>query len=1387
MKTLICKKDVIITLLKYEIPLGDALIRAIDVEYEDAVKAICQYLSTNEDICREVLAASCDNDDFHPALTPLVLAAQKNSYNIVMLLLDLGAEIHEPTISLGGEVTLTQAISTLHLYRALSQPAYILATQTDVFGYAFAMTAKLQSLSLAWTDFGEELQQMARRVEVFAGVMLGKLASSGEILSVFGYHNTDKYRDNTGKQHQLSKMFEAIAYQQKEFVAHPHSQKAIITQFYKNLLSWNEQGFLYQLLLMLIGLLGYPIICLLYILFPARKVVRFARLPYVMLLMNTGSTFTFLALIIAATVVSETKYPQSASALYALIFIWVIGLAWRHIKKIMMHGFEEYLAGSGHILEAIIIACYVTVFFIQWNGQVNIISNVIIRRSSGDFTSYSDVQDRVESVLSSFEERLNTSVVEGVGSVLTRVLSNCSPVFAAEAGPPADDGPSLPGFLQETISYDQFEPVVVSHALFAVTVVLAFLRLMNLLLIIDSVGPLRISLGAMRQDIVKFCVLFVVIWLAFAIGLYTNYYSAGQSVLRECFEGGGTADDCSFLTGFETFLDAISSLYWSLFGMIELDVLMLSSKHSVAEVVGTFMFVMYHIMVVLVMLNALIGMLSNTYNITEENADTEWKFHRTAVWASYLRPVGTLPPPFNLIPSVKSLIRLCRYILGIWLKCAKRKSVNRRERYSKKEFAAYVRVLKLTRDRYVQDHLSATSSNSEEVRPRDIQALRNDVMTFRFYTQDRLESLNKMLDLSNLKSSDLSHKLEDLDPLSDKSSEVVQQAVELKDNCAQLIQASDNLMEEQAGEIVSRDEEAAELRAKIATLQAEAQQLVVDHAAELAVRERQRSQLTGIIRKLEEEKAKLADDCQTLRRDKAELINTVGMLLEETDKLKLEIPEPTEEQPEEQPEEPEQEQPQRVGFIRRIVQMVEKKINETMGDASEDGVAKETETASISEDDTLSTEKKMGEGLRSETGEEQQAVGKQEDWTESGRKKAEKSGEVSKILPPSPSVTTADPPMKESLDTQDTTYQKSIPTRELKSKPEQMPFGPNEEQALDQCSETILGTAQDIQEQPGSVGRESQAERDHKSVLGTEENTKFSEETSTLPDADTIPKQPDIPEEQSESLAGVEVSTDLKETPLEPKDLPTEVEEMKTEETVEEVELAPVKEEKETPSYSDPTGVGIPKRKLESTQESGMDIDAKTSKKGTKPKRFAERSREEDSSFEEISLPPSLDSYSEKDDAESRETLLDPHQKPHRESMSEPDITPAEEQDLSPDPNALYHQFIRTQQKAKSTQEPGWDVDSKTPERGSEPKQIVGALARESGSPFEEIDMPPPPPVDEPKVSEGTDKKRALESTQNSDLTKEPQQELEELGGEPDVIYKSEELDSEEKPVIWQL
>lgn len=44
--------------------------------------------------------------------------------------------------------------------------------------------------------------------------------------------------------------------------------------------------------------------------------------------------------------------------------------------------------------------------------------------------------------------------------------------------------------------------------------------------------------------------------------------------------------------------------------------------------------------------------------LPQDDADVEWKFARAKLWFSYFEHGGTLPVPFNLIPSPKSIVAL---------------------------------------------------------------------------------------------------------------------------------------------------------------------------------------------------------------------------------------------------------------------------------------------------------------------------------------------------------------------------------------------------------------------------------------------------------------------------------------------------------------------------------------------------------------------------------------------------------------------------------------------------------------------------------------------------------------------------------------------------------
>lgn len=71
------------------------------------------------------------------------------------------------------------------------------------------------------------------------------------------------------------------------------------------------------------------------------------------------------------------------------------------------------------------------------------------------------------------------------------------------------------------------------------------------------------------------------------------------------------------------------------------------------------MFGSYSVINVIVLLNMLIAMMSTSYQIISERSDTEWKFARSKLWISYFDEGGTVPAPFNIIPTLKSLKKCC--------------------------------------------------------------------------------------------------------------------------------------------------------------------------------------------------------------------------------------------------------------------------------------------------------------------------------------------------------------------------------------------------------------------------------------------------------------------------------------------------------------------------------------------------------------------------------------------------------------------------------------------------------------------------------------------------------------------------------------------------------
>ncbi|XP_058147560.1 short transient receptor potential channel 5 isoform X2 [Dasypus novemcinctus] len=293
--------------------------------------------------------------------------------------------------------------------------------------------------------------------------------------------------------------------------------------------------------------------------------------------------------------------------------------------------------------------------------------------------------------------------------------------------------------------WEMWHPTLIAEALFAISNILSSLRLISLFTANSHLGPLQISLGRMLLDILKFLFIYCLVLLAFANGLNQLYFYYETRAIDE-------PNNCKGIrcekqnNAFSTLFETLQSLFWSVFGLLNLYVTNVKARHEFTEFVGATMFGTYNVISLVVLLNMLIAMMNNSYQLIADHADIEWKFARTKLWMSYFDEGGTLPPPFNIIPSPKSFL-----YLGSWFNktfCPKRDPDGRRRRHNLRSFTErhadsliqnqhYQEVIRNLVKRYVAAMIRNSKSN-EGLTEENFKELKQDISSFRYEVLDLL-------------------------------------------------------------------------------------------------------------------------------------------------------------------------------------------------------------------------------------------------------------------------------------------------------------------------------------------------------------------------------------------------------------------------------------------------------------------------------------------------------------------------------------------------------------------------------------------------------------------------------------------------------------------------
>ncbi|XP_035671706.1 short transient receptor potential channel 4-like [Branchiostoma floridae] len=552
-------------------------------------------------------------------MTPVKMAATRNNYHILKLLLDHGFPVPSPDDHQWTSVQTSRAWLTA--YRAVCSPSLILLTSPDPFRTCFRTARALRNACWKREHYRAELEELADQCETFACELLAEVRDSDELETVLEFNPGE----TTDKQVLRGTLEAAVEMEQKKFVSHAlsfeYADLLAAGDIYELLDSKTlQQWAIWQLVLFAVAIgIFHPFLTILHILAPTTKPGRLLEIPAIRGMCWFVSLLSLLIVLIVEAqtfrVSSEEidrmvqNIPTSAVQLswtQAFIFLWMCGFFVEQINKVWHQGISPYFQSFWNLLDFFAVALYITHVALR-----------LVAIAKWDLHDGHDI----------------------------------SLDWAARA------------------RWNGFEPLLVSDAVFAIFTLDVFLRAMCFLRMSRNLGSLQISFGRMFMDIIKFVIFLGLVDLAFACGFNQLYwfYGSVHNYLCEKYQQSNLQNiGCSKAHGYATLSRTMLTLFWAEFGISDLSMLELKPGSSpvealqlmeepiFTEVVGTIMFALFQVVAVLVLLNLLIAIMTTSYQMTEDNKDQEWAYMSVRDAFDVIRGNLSLPPPFNLLMRLKS-------------------------------------------------------------------------------------------------------------------------------------------------------------------------------------------------------------------------------------------------------------------------------------------------------------------------------------------------------------------------------------------------------------------------------------------------------------------------------------------------------------------------------------------------------------------------------------------------------------------------------------------------------------------------------------------------------------------------------------------------------------
>ncbi|EHB01139.1 Short transient receptor potential channel 2, partial [Heterocephalus glaber] len=549
--------------------------------------------------------SSIDGSRFAPGVTPLTLACQKDLYEIARLLMDQGHTIAWPhpiscaclECSNARRYDLLKfSLSRINTYRGIASRAHLSLASEDAMLAAFQLSRELRRLARKEPEFKPEYIALESLCQDYGFELLGMCRNQSEVTAVLNDLAEDSEVEPAAEG--LGQAFEeGIPNLARLRLAVNYNQKRFVAHpICQQVLSSIWCG-------NLAGWRGSTTIWKLFIAFLIFLTMPFLCIGYWL------APKSRLGRLLKIPVLKFLLH--SASYLWFLIFLLGESLA-------MEMQLSTFSGRSKSVWETSLHMIWVTGFLWFECKEVWIEG---LRSYLLDWWNFLDVVI-LSLYLAAFALRL---LIAGLALVSCRDASDsaaCRYFTTAERS-----------------EWRTEDPQFLAEVLFAVTSMLSFTRLAYILPAHESLGTLQISIGRMIDDMIRFMFILMIILTAFLCGL-NNIYVPYQETEQ-----------------LGNFNETFQFLFWTMFGMEEHKVVDMP-QFLVPEFVGRALYGIFTIVMVIVLLNMLIAMITNSFQKIEDDADVEWKFARSKLYLSYFREGLTLPVPFNILPTPKAFFYL---------------------------------------------------------------------------------------------------------------------------------------------------------------------------------------------------------------------------------------------------------------------------------------------------------------------------------------------------------------------------------------------------------------------------------------------------------------------------------------------------------------------------------------------------------------------------------------------------------------------------------------------------------------------------------------------------------------------------------------------------------